>query len=157
MSLSPDYAFETVAGRGNRRLVGYIASNTIEVKTGRIDLLSALIDQVAAAGVEQIRGPNFSISDPLPLRRQARQRGMARGQAEALEYAQSAGFARVELLSVDQSVSNRSSDIVVMGSRQMAPGEPPRAPEPPRVDRGGIEPGQIETGVTLILVYRMVK
>ena len=34
-----------------------------------------------------------------------------------------------------------------------------RFPPPPVPERGGggIEPGQIETGVTLTLVYRMVK
>ncbi|MEO8142251.1 MAG: SIMPL domain-containing protein, partial [Sphingomicrobium sp.] len=130
VSLNPDYSYETVAGRGNRRLIGYIASNTIEVKTRRIDRLSVLIDQVTTAGADQINGPNFSIADPLPLRREARLKGMARGQAEALEYATNAGFSRVELLSIDQSVSDRSSDVVVTGSRTIGPGAPPPPPPP---------------------------
>ena len=156
VNLNPDYNYETVNGRGNQRLVGYIASNTIQVKTRQIDRLSTLLDQVTAAGADQIYGPNFSIADPLPLRREARKRAMVRGEAEAMEYAANAGFARVQLLSVDEGVSYRSSDIVVTGSRIGRQGAPP--PPPPVPERGGgIEPGQIETGVMLTLVYRMVR
>ena len=158
VSLNPDYNYETVNGRGSQKLVGYIARNSVTVKTRRIDRLSALLDQVTAAGADQIYGPNFSIADPLPLRREARVRAMARGRAEALEYAANAGFARVELLSVEEGVSYRSSDIVVTGSRIGQQGAPPSPPPPPAPERGGgIEPGQIETGVPLTLVYRMVK
>lgn len=156
VNLNPDYNYETVIGRGNQRLVGYVASNTIQVKTKQIDRLSVLLDQVTAAGADQIYGPNFSIADPLPLRREARKRAMVRGEAEAMEYAANAGFARVQLLSVDEGVSYRSSDIVVTGWRMGRPGAPP-PPPPPVPERGGIEPGQIETGVVLTLVYRMVR
>ncbi|MDQ3077529.1 MAG: SIMPL domain-containing protein [Pseudomonadota bacterium] len=155
VNLSPDYVYENNGGRGSQRLVGYLASNSIQVKTKRIDRLSALLDQVTAAGADQIYGPNFAIGDPLPLRREARKRAMARGAAEALEYAANAGFARVELLSVEEGVSYRSSDIVVTGSRMGSPVAPP--PPPPVAERGGIEPGQVETGVTLTLVFRMVR
>jgi len=156
VSLNPDYKYETVNGRGSQRLVGYIASNTIRVKTKRIDRLPALLDVVTAAGADQLYGPNFSIADPLPLRREARKRAMVRGEAEALEYAANAGFSRVQLLSVEEGTSYRSSDIVVTGSRMRLNELPAPAP-PPAPERGGIEPGQIETGVTLTLVFRMVK
>lgn len=156
VNLNPDYAYETENGRRNQRLAGYVASNSIQVKTRRIDRLSSLLDQVTAAGADQIYGPNFGIADPLPLRREARKRAMVRGEAEAMEYAANAGFARVQLLSVEEGVSYRSSDIIVTGSRIGAP-PPPPPPPPPIAGSGGIEPGQIATGVTLTLVYRMVK
>ncbi len=156
VNLNPDYSYEQVNGRGSQRLVGYIASNTIQVKTKQIDRLSGLLDRVTAAGADQIYGPNFSIADPLPLRREARKRAMVRGMAEAMEYAANAGFTRVQLLSVEEGVSYRSSDIVVTGSRISQQGAPP-PPPPPAPERGGIEPGQIETGVVLTLVYRMVR
>lgn len=156
VNLNPDYAYDMENGRRNQRLVGYVASNSIQVKTRRIDRLSALLDQVGAAGADSIYGPRFGIADPLPLRREARKRAMVRGEAEAMEYAANAGFARVQLLSVEEGVSYRNSDVVVTGSRISAEGSPPPPPPPPPVN-GGIEPGQIATGVTLTLVYRMVK
>lgn len=156
VNLHPDYQYHTEGGRGTQRLVGYLASNSIQVKTRRIDRLSALLDQVTAAGADQIYGPSFGIADPLPLRKEARKRAMVRGEAEAMEYAANAGFQRVRLLSVEEGLSYRSSDIVVTGSRIQAGGPPP-PPPPPAPERGGIEPGQIETGVQLTLQYRMEK
>ena len=91
--------------------------------------------------------------DPAPLRSEARRRAMARGEAEATEYARNAGFARVRLLAVEEGVSYRASDIVVTGTRIGA--APPPAPPPPPPPPSSIEPGQIATGVSLTLHYRM--
>ncbi len=154
VNLNPDYRYDTDAGRGVQRLIGYVASNSIQIKTRQVDRLSTLLDQITAAGADQIYGPNFGISDPLPLRKEARRRAMVRGEAEAMEYAANAGFPRVRLLSVEEGVSYRSADIVVTGSRVSNASAPP-PPPPPQPERGGVEPGQIETGVQLTLIYRM--
>jgi uncharacterized protein YggE len=154
VSVSADYSYEPVNGRQTRRLVGYIARNSVQIKTRRIDQLTKLMDTLTAAGATEIYGPEFSIADPAPLRAEARRRAMARGEAEASEYARNAGFARVQLLSVEEGVSYRATDIVVTGSR-IAPVAAPPAPPPPPPPGGSTEPGQIETGVTLTLQYRM--
>jgi uncharacterized protein YggE len=155
VNLHPDYRYDAEpGGRGVQRLVGYMASNSIQVKTRQVDRLSTLLDQITVAGADQIYGPNFGISDPLPLRKEARRRAMARGEAEAMEYAANAGFTRVRLLSVEEGVSYRSADIVVTGMRASNASAPP-PPPPPQPERGGVEPGQIETGVQLTLLYRM--
>jgi uncharacterized protein YggE len=154
VNISPDYRYDQVNGRGSQRMVGYSASNTVRIKTRRIDRLSQLLDALAAAGADRIYGPNFEIADRAPLRFEARKRAMARGAAEASEYATNAGFTRVRLLSVQEGVSEHSSDIVVTGSRI---GAPPPPPPPPMAERGGdaIQLGQLETGVMLTLQYRM--
>jgi len=156
VSLSADYVYDPpVNGRQNRRLAGYIARNSVQIKTRRIDQLTQLIDRLTASGATEIYGPQFSIADPAPLRAEARRLAMARGEAEASEYARNAGFARVQLLSVEEGVSYRVNDlpVVVMGSRIGAVPAPP--PPPPAPERDSIEPGQIETGVSLTLQYRM--
>ncbi len=66
--------------------------------------------------------------------------------------------ASVRLLSVEEGTSYRGTDVVVTGSRVMnaaAPAPPP--PPPPAPERGGgiVAPGQLETGVSLNLLYRM--
>jgi uncharacterized protein len=152
VSVGADYEFETVNGRGTQHLVGYLARNTVRIKTRQIDRLVTLLDTLTAAGATNIYGPNFSIADPAPLRAEARKRAMVRGEAEASEYARNAGFRGVQLLSVQEGVSYRATDIVVTGSRIQAAAAPPPPPPPPG---GGIELGQIETGVTLALEYRM--
>lgn len=153
VSVSADYQYETVEGRNVRRLNGYVARNTVRIKTRQIDRLTGLLDILTGAGATEIYGPNFSLADPAPLRSEARRRAMVRGEAEAGEYARNAGFTRVRLLAVDEGISYRATDIIVSGSR-IAPNAPPPPPPPPPPG-GSIEPGQIETGVTLTLQYRM--
>jgi len=156
VSVGAEYTYETVEGRGRQRLTGYSARNTVRIKTREIDRLVALLDTLTAAGATSIYGPNFNIADPAPMRAEARKRAMARGEAEASEYARNAGFRAVQLLTVQEGVSYRGTDIVVTGSRISNVSAPPPPPAPPPPG-GGIEPGQIETGVTLTLVYRMVR
>lgn len=159
IQLQPEYDYVQDPGsRGGRQVFrGYLASNSIQLKTRDIPRLASLLDTLTAAGADSVYGPNFSIADPLPLRSEARRRALVRGAAEALEYARAQGFARVTLLSVEEGTSYRGQEVVVTGSRlqtfdvQSPPPPPPAAPE-----RDGIvAPGQLETGVALNLLYRM--
>ncbi len=157
LQLSQDYRYDRQPdGRGEQRLVGYIASNSVLIKTRDVDALTTLLDALTAAGADTVYGPNFSIADPAPLRREARVQAMRRGELEATEFARNNGYTRVRLLSVEEGVSHRGTDIVVTGSsiRQLNAPPPPVAPMPER-DGGVVAPGQIETGVSLNLLYRM--
>jgi len=158
IQLQPDYRWDNEpGGRGHQTLVGYIASNSVQVKTRDIDKLTSLLDSLTTAGADTVYGPNFAISDPAPLRKEARIRAMARGQEEATEFARNNGYTSVRLLSVEEGVSYRGTDIVVTGSRIMNASAPPPPPPPPAPERDGgiVAPGQLETGVTLNLLYRM--
>jgi uncharacterized protein YggE len=156
VSVRADYQFETVNGQGRQRLAGYVASNNVSIKTRQIDRLVGLLDTLTAAGATNIYGPSFSIADPAPLRAEARKRAMARGESEASEYARNAGFRGVQLLTVQEGVSYRATDVTI-AERDMLPVVAAPAPPPPPPPGGGIEPGQIETGVVLTLQYRMVR
>lgn len=159
IQLSADYRWDQgSSGREGRQvLIGFVAGNSVQIKTRNIDALTELLDTLTAAGADTLYGPTFAIADPAPLRREARLRAMARGEAEATEYARNNGFARVRLLSVEEGVSYRGTDIVVTGSRISNASAPPPPPPPaPMAERGGIvAPGQLETGVQLNLLYRM--
>lgn len=157
VSLGADYRYETVGGIGEQRLIGYQAGNTVRIKTADIARLPDLLDKLASAGANNIYGPSFAIADPLPIRAQAKKRAMERGLAEAREFARNAGFGDVQLLSVQDSVSYRGTDIVVTGGLRQMSAPPPPPPSPERGGVAGISPGQIETGVTLSLVYRMIR
>ena len=157
IQLQPDYRWDNEpGGRGHQTLVGYIASNSVQIKTRDIDKLTSLLDSLTTAGADTVYGPNFGISDPAPLRKEARIRAMARGQEEATEFARNNGYTKVRLLSVEEGTSYRGTDIVVTGSRIMNASAPPPPPPPaPERDGGIVAPGQLETGVTLNLLYRM--
>lgn len=157
IQLQPDYRWDNEpGGRGHQTLVGYIASNSVQIKTRDIDKLTSLLDSLTTAGADTVYGPNFGISDSAPLRKEARIRAMARGQEEATEFARNNGYTKVRLLSVEEGTSYRGTDIVVTGSRIMNASAPPPPPPPaPERDGGIVAPGQLETGVTLNLLYRM--
>ena len=158
IQLQPDYRWDREPnGQGRQTLIGYIASNSVQIKTRDIDKLTSLLDTLTTAGADSVYGPNFGISDPAPLRREARIRAMARGQAEAAEFARNNGYNSVRLLSVEEGVSYRGTEVIVTGSRVSNASAPP-PPPPPQPERGGdgiVAPGQLETGVTLNLLYRM--
>jgi uncharacterized protein len=158
IQLQPDYRYDRQPnGQGRQTLIGYIASNSVQIKTRDIDKLTSLLDTLTTAGADSVYGPNFGISDPAPLRREARIRAMARGQAEATEFARNNGYNSVRLLSVEEGVSYRGTEVIVTGSRISNASAPP-PPPPPQPERGGdgiVAPGQLETGVSLNLLYRM--
>ena len=157
IQLQPDYRWDNEpGGRGRQTLIGYVAGNSVQIKTRNIDALTSLLDALTNAGADTVYGPNFGISDPAPLRREARVRAMARGQAEAAEYARNNGYTSVRLLSVEEGTSYRGTDIIVTGSRIVNASAPPPPPPPaPERDGGIVAPGQLETGVNLNLLYRM--
>jgi len=157
IQLQPDYRWDNEPnGRGRQTLIGYIAGNSVQIKTRDIDKLTTLLDALTTAGADTVYGPNFAISDPAPLRREARVRALARGQAEATEYARNNGFKSVRLLSVEEGTSYRGTEVIVTGTRISNLSAPPPPPPPaPERDSGVVAPGQLETGVSLNLLYRM--
>lgn len=157
VQLQPDYRWDQEpGGRGRQTLIGYVASNSVQIKTRNIDRLTALLDTLTTAGADTVYGPNFGISDPAPLRREARVRAMARGEVEASEYARNNGYTKVRLLSVEEGTSYRGTDIILTGTRISNVSAPPPPPPPaPERDGGIVAPGQLETGVSLNLLYRM--
>ncbi len=158
IQLQPDYRWDNEPnGRGHQTLVGYIASNSVQIKTRNIDTLTSLLDALTAAGADTVYGPNFAISDPAPIRKEARVQAMARGMAEASEFARNNGYNSVRLLSVEEGPSYRGTDVMVAAGRVTSPMAPPPPPPPaPERDGGGIvAPGQLETSVSLNLLYRM--
>lgn len=161
IQLQPDYRWDNVpGGNGHQTLIGYIAGNSVQIKTRNIDTLTSLLDALTTAGADSVYGPNFGISDPAPLRKEARVRAMARGADEAAEYARNNGYTSVRLLSVEEGTSYRGSDVTVTGMRVAnvsAPPAPPPPPPAPERDGGIVAPGQLETSVSLSLLYRMEK
>ena len=157
IQLQPDYRWDNEPnGRGRQTLIGYIAGNSVQIKTRDIDKLTTLLDALTTAGADTVYGPNFAISDPAPLRREARVRALTRGQAEATEYARNNGFKSVRLLSVEEGTSYRGTEVIVTGTRISNLSAPPPPPPPaPERDSGVVAPGQLETGVSLNLLYRM--
>jgi uncharacterized protein YggE len=162
IQLQPDYRWDppTPGSQGRQTLIGYMANNSVQIKTRNIDKLTSLLDVLTTAGADSVYGPSFGISDTAPLKREARVRALKRGQDEATEYAHNNGYSSVRLLSVEEGTSYRGTDVFVSpsGVSNVPPPPPPPPPPGPAIERdsGGIvAPGQLETAVSLNLLYRM--
>ncbi len=105
------------------------------------------LDALVKAGANDINGPSFSVSDDTEAKAEARRRALERSRAMALDYARVAGYSNVRVLQISESVQGSpremySADrIVVTGARI---GAPP------------VQPGMVETGVTVSVTYEAV-
>lgn len=89
LSLSPRYRYEE-----NRDpiLVGYTASNTVNVTVRDLRNLGRIMDAVVAAGGNQVQGVSFGVQNPDPSLDEARRQAFAKARARAELYAQAAGL-----------------------------------------------------------------
>jgi hypothetical protein len=60
VSVNPIYNYDDV-----RTIEGYSASNSVQVTTTDLELLSDIVDRTTAAGANQIRSVSFSVSDEM--------------------------------------------------------------------------------------------
>ena len=151
ISLDPQYDYNRTTQR--QVFKGYRASNTVTIKLRQIDRAGALLDTLVSAGATNLNGPYFSIEDDTSAKATARERALARGEAQAEQYARLNGYSGVRLLQVGESIVSSGGAvardaIVVTGARLES-----AAPPPPVAN---FEPGVVGTGVNLRLSYEMV-
>lgn len=100
ISLNPEYRY---AENQPPKLVGYTASNQLNVRFRDIRNTGKILDALVAEGANQINGPNLTIDKPEEALDEARTKALAVGRARAELYARSLGMRVVRLLSVSES------------------------------------------------------
>jgi uncharacterized protein YggE len=103
LNLSAQYAYEE-----NRppRLTGYQASNTVTVGVHDLANLGPTIDAVVRAGVNQIHGVSFGLSDPGKAEDEARLVAVKALQARAQLYATATGHRIARLVNLSEGGGN---------------------------------------------------
>lgn len=147
ISLNPQYDYDGQSGRAVFR--GYQASNQVSVNLRDIERTGEVLDALVAAGATNVSGPNFSISDDTAAKAEARTRAIARGLAQAREYARAAGYSDVRLLQVSENI--------MVEAVPMERGMANKVVAEAAADFAPIEPGMVETGVNIQLTYEMVR
>ncbi|UYB50970.1 SIMPL domain-containing protein [Xanthomonas sp. AM6] len=99
ISLSPQYKY---AENQAPQIIGYQASNSVNLKVRDIAKLGKVLDALAAQGANQINGPTFEIDDPEPLYDQARVDALKKAQARAQTYAKSLGLRVRRIVSISE-------------------------------------------------------
>lgn len=135
----PQWDTDAAERAGRRpRILGYKGGNSLEVRVRDLNRAPRIFEALIAAGANDVRGPNFSLSEPAAARRLARLEAirLAREQAEA--YAEALEMRVVRVIRVSErdlaaeNVNNFFGGFVTAGGAS-------RRPE--------FEPGEIPTSV----------
>jgi uncharacterized protein YggE len=100
-------------------IVGYTASNTLQVTTIDLSLIGSLIDTANQAGANNVGGLQFSLRDPEPLRQQAL--GLAAKQARAHADAIAAGLGAKTGAVVSAQEGGSVSPVLIAGAAAAVP------------------------------------
>lgn len=124
----------------------YQASNNVSVKLRNIDKTGEVLDALVAAGANNLNGPNFSIENDEAAKAEARKSAMTRARGQAMEYARLAGYSKLRLLEVSETITGsrpmpvmRDAIIVTASKNESAP----------------VQPGRVSTGVSVTVKYEM--
>lgn len=130
-------------GRGPR-ILGYVATNKLELRLRDLARAPDLIDALFSAGANSVEGPRFSLADPAPAERLARRAAVAAARTEADTYAEALGMRVSRVLRVSERGTfewEGNETIVVTGSR---------------IRRPNIEPGELTTRIQVWIDYALV-
>ena len=142
ISLNPEYRYQE---NQPPQLVGYTASNQVNVRFRDIRNTGRILDALVAEGANQINGPNLTIDKPEAALDEARAKAVAAGRARAELYARALGMRVVRLLSVSESTNYGGPVPVVMM----------------RAERGGavadtkIDPGEQQLQVSISMSFEL--
>ena len=125
---------------------GYQASNRVSVKLRDVQRTGEVLDALVAAGATDLSVPEWSIDDDTAARAQARRQAMETARAQALEYTRAAGFSDIRLLEVSETIA-RQPPIPFVGALRA---EAQDASTP-------VQPGMVQAGVTVRVIYEMTR
>lgn len=131
---------------GQRVLVGYDMTQTLQVKIRDLEIIGEIIDAATQAGANQVGDLVFTIENPEIVKGQARLQAIDQAQEEAESLAKQLGVRLGRLMSVDFGTTT-PQPIRVMTEKAMAGGSLISAPQ--------IEAGESLVKVTANLTYRI--
>jgi uncharacterized protein len=117
ISLNPEYRYQE---NQPPQLVGYTASNQVNVRFRDIRNTGRILDALVAEGANQINGPNLTIDKPEAALDEARTKAIANGRARAELYARALGMRVVRLLSVSETGGYGGGPVQMMARADMA-------------------------------------
>lgn len=120
-------------------VAGYRAHNSVTVKVRNLDTLGEVLDQLVAAGSNELGGISFGVSKAETLKDEARKQAIANALRRAKLYAAAAGAEVGEIVQISEETSF-AQPRPMMGGARMA-----MAAEAAPIERGSVD---LETRVT---------
>ncbi len=151
ISVEPSYSYPARSALGDvpPRIVGYRASNSVQLRVRDLPGIGALIDTLVTAGATNVNGPHFAVEEPQAGLAGARDRALAEADRQAADYARRAGARRARLLAVTEGVANfgrpYEMGMVFAASSQSRASAPPTP----------VAPGMVTSAVNLVVTYAL--
>lgn len=141
-----DYS-RSSSGDGEPKLTGYQAVNTVNITVRDLASLGKTLDATVAAGVNQINGPTFDVSDREAHLDKARAAAVANASKRADIYAKAANLKLRKIISIsEQPMHGGPAPIPMM--RAMAMDSAAAAPTP-------IAPGTLDIGLAALIRFEL--
>ena len=142
INLNPQYKY---AENQPPAIVGYQASNTVNVKVRELAKLGKVLDALVAQGANQINGPSFGIDQPEAAMEEARLAAVKKAQAQAQTYARALGLQVKRIVSISEGGASLPRPVPMM--RAMA------------ADAGfketAVAPGESSVSVSVEMVFEL--
>lgn len=139
-----------VVDQGKQTVTARVATYHLEITVRPLAMLDrCLTSLVAEAGdALQVRALRLAVSDPEPLRREARARAMHDARVKATELAQTAGGRLGRIVSVEEESPASGRPYRGFATRGAAPG-------PPVATHLQVEPGGLAVGCRVAVTYEL--
>jgi uncharacterized protein len=139
VSVQPQFA-----GGDNTAIVGYRASNSIEVKIRKLDSASQALTLITGTGGDatRINSVNYSIDDDSQLVKDARARAFDDARDRAQQYAQLSGLKLGKVMSITESGA-------------ATPPTPLPTTKSPEMAAVPLEPGQQTVGFSVTVIFEL--
>jgi len=101
LMLEPAYNYNTPDG--NPKMIGFIATQMLDVKVREIATVGEVLDAVVQDGANRVNGVSFDVADPQAATDEARRDAVSDARARAELYADAAGVGLGDLVSISES------------------------------------------------------
>jgi hypothetical protein len=150
LSVNPVYGNPRIRPDGTTEqepvIIGYQASNQVQVKQRKIADFGKVIDTLVAAGANQVNGPSFQLDDPDTAQDEARLAAMKKARARAELYAKAAGLRVVRVLTIAEGGGWSPPSPVMFARAEKA--MMADAPSP-------VAAGEVEVGSNVTVTYEL--
>jgi uncharacterized protein YggE len=130
INLNPNYKY---AENTPPTIIGYQASNTVNVKVRDLSKLGKVLDTFVAQGANQINGPSFEVDKPDEAYDEARIAAIKKSQARAETYANALGMKVRRIVSISEGGASiprpmpmmrmQAADAMMAKETSVSPGE----------------------------------
>ena len=122
LSLQPQYAQQTKPGPNI--VVGYRASNRVNIRLRDVTKVAAVIDTLVSSGANEIGGINFTVEKASKLLDEAREQAIADARRKAEIYARAAGVTLGAPVSISEDGGGGPAPMVFRKVANMSAGAP---------------------------------